>query len=136
MLLCSALSSARIAPRALQPVRMSESFSLGWLRARFRTGSTDREYARIRTQSDDSIAGGPPSEFGFEMESNHQSYGSNSSVIDQALLQNDELRSLLGVAPEKKPELPGPHMCSICCTIFSVMGAAFLVRARTLPRNA
>ncbi len=63
------------------------------------------------------------------------SYGSNSSIIDQALLQNDELRSLLGVAPEKKADLPGPHICSICCTIFSVMGAAFLVRARTSPRN-
>ena len=114
---------------------MSQFSSVNWLRSRFGIETQQQAYERLRTRSSDSssLAGLDIADAsGFEMEASRQSYGSDSSVIDQALLQNDELRSLLGVAPEKKPELPGPHMCSICCSIFSVMGAAFLVRARTL----
>lgn len=59
----------------------------------------------------------------------HGSAADGSTIIDDTLLDNDELRSLLGVKPAQKAVLPGPHPCSICCTLFSLFGAAFLVRA-------
>jgi hypothetical protein len=112
---------------------MSSLEAFCWLRNRFASSSNQNGYLRVRSQSADTVAS--VSGARSEVTMNPSGYESNSSIIDEALLKNDELRSLLGVAPEKKAELPGPHMVSICCTIFSVLGAAFLVRSARLARK-
>lgn len=93
-----------------------------------RRSAGDHGYSRVRTDSFDS-------KNGDMMASRDASLGIGSpsteasSVIDDTLLDNEELRSLLGVKPSKPEELPGPHMCAMCCTLFSLFGAGFLVGA-------
>ena len=79
-------------------------------------------YLAVRTDSEDS------SEDAMREGILGHGEAGDTSIIDDTLLDNDELRSLLGVKPAQKAALPGPHPCSVCCTLFSLFGAAFLVR--------